>query len=106
MEPEKSETMHTAPLNSTLQCSVLNVVAAVHKVTQKLNFLSPDSPFFLLDFSSHCDLKSINNFYQYTSYLHILTKTIDSVSLPTLDSLDHNTIIDDSMVMFWLQSRK
>lgn len=54
-----------------------NAVATIHKVTQKLKSLSPDSPCLILGDFNHCNLKSLSNFYQYISCPTRLTKTID-----------------------------
>ena len=81
-----------------------NAVTTIHKVTQKLQSLSPDAPCLTLGDINHCNLKSMSNFYQYISCPIGLNKTIDlcygsvkgtckSVDLPPLSSSDHNTIL-------------
>ncbi|KAE8297833.1 hypothetical protein D5F01_LYC02304 [Larimichthys crocea] len=86
------------------KANVDNAVSAIHKVTHKLQSLCPDAPCFILGDFNHCDLKSMNNFYQYISCPTRLNKTIDlcygsikgaykAVALPPLGSSDHNTIL-------------
>ncbi len=81
-----------------------NAVTTIQKVTQKLQSLSPDAPCFVLGDFNHCNLKSMNTFYQYVSCPTRLDKTIDlcygavngaykSIALPPLGSSDHNIIL-------------
>lgn len=81
-----------------------NGVTTIQKVTQKLQSLSPDAPCFVRGDFNHCNLNSMNTFYQHVSCPTRLNKTTDlcygtvkgaykSIALPPLGSSDHNIIL-------------